>query len=154
MQVATEDEYDEESFPYAHLFKGGWGGSDASPLERYRHAIKDARDTGSVPLIVCFDEPFPLTPDLSPEEEQRYKEAVSEAQDRIANSIRKGNVGLVKKFIYTACVSINLDHTGLQELLSLSGDLGITSVSEQVGIPLPGGVSMRMDAVGETGSVA
>ena len=60
---------------------------------------------------------------------------MSQSQDRIVSSIRKGNVGKVGKFIYTACVSIRPDETALKELLSLADQLGITSVEEDVGIP-------------------
>ena len=139
--------YTEESFPYAHLFKAGWGGSNATPVERYRHAIEQAQEKGSVPLRVCFDEPFPLTTDLSAEDEQRYIEAVSQAQDKIVSSIRKGRVGIVKKFIYTACVSFSLDEPALDELVSIADELGVRSVSENLtvapalaeSVPLIGG---------------
>ena len=153
-KVVAEDGYTEESFPYARLFEGGFPSSGDTPLEWYRHAIEDARETGSVPLIVCFEKPFdePVG-QVSAEEEQRYIDAVSAVQDRIVNSIRKGNVGKVKKFVYAPCVSIRPDETALKELLPMAEQLGIMSVSEQVGIPLPGGVSMRMDAVGKTGSL-
>ena len=96
VSCTAEDEYDEESFPYAHLFKAG-GGPDSTPFSRYRHAVKDARDTGWVPVIVCFEEPFPLTVNISAEEEQRYKQAVSDEADKIVASIRRGKLAYVKK---------------------------------------------------------